>query len=304
MKTVAQELVSLKRQFRVAAVLGIALLCAGTVVLTTIVTINADGSASMAALTMGATADPDTGLFHPAANKLSVTAGGTETVRVNKSDATHGSLGVLSSGNSNAFCITATGANNIDCDPTAANPAGLYFDDAFIASLDTFGNFGQLQIAGANLSLSADGATPVVVTSATFLQVNNNVAGSAAQIQTAGLVASTSPLVPFSLGPTAAATASLALGIFTCTQRCTVTRGWGKALTQGTVGSTAPTITVGTCTLTSGSGCNAAANTNEAFTASGTCTFAAGTVLDVALTKGDCTVGPSFFNIGVEINNQ
>lgn len=119
------------------------------------------------------------------------------------------------------------------------------------------------------------------------------------------ITTATSVDIPFSVGPTAATTASLIIGSFVCRRACTITKGWTKALTQGTIGSTATTILVtdgvGTCTLTSGSGCNAAAATDEVYTASGSCAFAAAARLNVTATKGDCTVGPSFYNLAVEV---
>jgi hypothetical protein len=48
----------------------------------TVLAINQDGSAALPSLTMGTAADPDTGIFHPAANALALTAGTNERLRV------------------------------------------------------------------------------------------------------------------------------------------------------------------------------------------------------------------------------
>ena len=46
---------------------------------------NLDGTAALPAMTFGTVADPDTGLWHPAANKLAVSANGVEQLRVEPS---------------------------------------------------------------------------------------------------------------------------------------------------------------------------------------------------------------------------
>jgi hypothetical protein len=99
-------------------------------------------------------------------------------------------------------------------------------------------------------------------------------------------------------------TGTVKLGSRKLGRACTVSAASGKALTQGTVGSTATTITVtdgsNVCTITSASGCNAAVDTDEAFTTSGSCTYAINATLNFSATGGDCTVGPSFYDIVVD----
>lgn len=56
----------------------------------TVLAINQDGSASLPSLTMGTSADPNTGIFHPAADELATTVGGSERIRYRLSSAVNG----------------------------------------------------------------------------------------------------------------------------------------------------------------------------------------------------------------------
>lgn len=53
-----------------------------TIAETGVVSIGIDGSAATTALTFGATADPNTGIFHPAADTLALSTAGTEAMRI------------------------------------------------------------------------------------------------------------------------------------------------------------------------------------------------------------------------------
>lgn len=56
----------------------------------TVLAINQDGTAALPSLTMGTAADPDTGIFHPAANELAFSAGASERIRIRLSSAVNG----------------------------------------------------------------------------------------------------------------------------------------------------------------------------------------------------------------------
>lgn len=271
--------------------------------------INTDGTAGAPVLTMGAAADPDTGIYHPAANELAVAGNGVNAVTFRSNDATHGTHFTGTNGNLNTICLTQTATDICDVSANTGafmDPSQLTFSTAGTPSTGTiFADPVVLATGNTTLTMASSGATTFA--GPTTVVVNNAVSGSNSSVQSNGTVASASPLVPFQIGPTTAFAAAN-IGMFVCTQRCTITRAWGMALTAGTVGTTAITVTVSdgtnTCTLTSGSGCNSAADTKEAFATSGTCTFAATSSLTVVGNKGNCTVGPSFRNFGIEINNQ
>ena len=289
-----------------------------------------DGAVASPSLTFGN--DLNTGMYRSDAGTVGVVVHGRDSVWF--LDGNTASMNVSAnvvSGSGTAMCLTNTPSN---CDLAVATPTnGLYFTSSGILSVDNSALpslCGSLDLLGDPIHISGRAASGVYLTADTTATAGavtgslllqgmalvvdltggnpGGVASSTASVQTDGLVASSSPLVPFSVGPTAAIAASTKLGSFVCTQRCKVTKGWGKALTAGTGGTTAPTMVVtdgtNTCTLTSGSGCNAAIDTDESFTTSGACTFAAAARLNVSATRGNCTVGPSFYNLAVEINNQ
>lgn len=47
----------------------------------TVLAVNQDGTVALPSITLGSVADPDTGIFHPAANELALTSGGSERAR-------------------------------------------------------------------------------------------------------------------------------------------------------------------------------------------------------------------------------
>lgn len=240
--------------------------------------------------------------------------GGSETVRLSSpfaNSAQGNTLAVLSSGNLNAICVSSA---DLECD--LAFSSGLFLDNETVGQFNA-GTVGPLTLYGDPFRIQ--GNTYVVDISATLADFNGPArivgplevgtgGGGVPSITTLGAIASKTPFPIFSVGPVAAFTTGLVLGSRKLTQDCTITAGSAKALTAGTAGSAAPTISItdatNTCTLTSGSGCNAAANTDEAWTTSGVCVFPAGQTLNFVGIKGNCTTGPSFYNIVVDCKYQ
>jgi hypothetical protein len=269
-----------------------------------------DGAVSSPSLTFGN--DLNTGMYRSDAGTVGVVVHGHDSAWF--LDGANASLNV-SSGNTSlngvAMCAT-TVASDCDLAKVPVNP-GLYLGQNFVYSItpsnptlcgDLFVLADPLvfMVRGGTNAITLDSTQTVGANTGSFqlsdpftLMVGaSGVSGSSSRVQVLGTVASDTPSVPFSIGPTAAVAASSKLGSFICTQRCKVTKGWGKALTAGTGGTTAPTMVVtdgtSTCTLTSASGCNVAVDTDESFTASGTCSFAAAARLNVSATRGNCTV--------------
>lgn len=85
----------------------------------TVLAVNQDGSAALPSITLGTAADPNTGIFHPAADEIAITSGGSERLRTRLTAAgtTQGRVeinaGTLASSAENGFVVNASLASTV-----------------------------------------------------------------------------------------------------------------------------------------------------------------------------------------------
>ena len=129
------------------------------------VAIGLDGTALLPSLTFGTVADPDTGIFHPAAGTLAISTAGVERSRWSSNG------DVTLAGGTGANTVLwdqATGSLQVGGNAFGVGPATVVMANS-VAAVNNLGNVDALTVQGAPLALSSDGATPVTVTTSSLV---------------------------------------------------------------------------------------------------------------------------------------